>query len=232
MINNRQNGGRRRGRNGPRQQNGLGRSMNDGNRIDSRQRGNAHQLHEKYKALARDAQMQGDRVQAEYYLQFADHYFRLLAEQRGRQDDMRGRQREDVRDERDDDIEDDEGDEREIPGLPGPARVGADGDGNRAFGRDGANGADDGLERSARPRQSQSQRRPVEIRYDAEADDSASEAPPPRRRGRPPRVDAGATHEAATESPAAIDADADGEAPRRRGRPRRRPIDDAVTIDA
>lgn len=231
MINNRQNGGRRRGRNGPRQQNGLGRSMNDGNRIDSRQRGNAHQLHEKYKALARDAQMQGDRVQAEYYLQFADHYFRLLAEQRGRQDDMRGRQREDARDDRDrdDDIEDDEGDDREIPGLPGPARVRADGDGNRAYGRDGG---DDGHERPARPRQNQ--RGPVEIRYDAEAGDPAPEAPLARRRGRPPRAEAAAGQDAATESPAAVDVDtdADAEAPRRRGRPRRRPVDDAVTVDA
>lgn len=208
--------------------------MNDGNRIDSRQRGNAHQLHEKYKAMARDAQMQGDRVQAEYYLQFADHYFRLLAEQRGRQDDMRGRQREDARDdrERDDDIDDDEDDEREIPGLPGPARISAEGDGNRAYGRDGANGGDDGHERSARPRQNQ--RRPAEIRYDAESDDSVPEAPLARRRGRPPRVDAGTAQEVAAESPAAVDAtvEAEAEAPRRRGRPRRRPVDDAVTVDA
>ena len=33
-----------------------------GNRQDNRQRGNAAQLLEKYKGLARDAQMQGDRV--------------------------------------------------------------------------------------------------------------------------------------------------------------------------
>src|SRR5690606_2268423 len=36
------------------------------------------------KNLARDAQMQGDRVNTEYYLQFADHYFRVLAETRAR----------------------------------------------------------------------------------------------------------------------------------------------------
>ena len=68
MINNRQN--RRRGR-GPR---------NSGNRNDNRSRGNATQLLDKYKGLARDAQMSGDRVQQEYYLQFADHYFRVLEE--------------------------------------------------------------------------------------------------------------------------------------------------------
>ena len=46
---------------------------NAGNRQDNRQRGNAAQLLEKYKTLARDAQLAGDRVQTEYYLQYADH---------------------------------------------------------------------------------------------------------------------------------------------------------------
>jgi hypothetical protein len=84
LINNRQNG-RRRGRGGgaPRP-NGSGNGPDRGNRLDSRARGNAAQLHEKYKALARDAQMQGDRVNTEYYLQFADHYFRVLSESRAR----------------------------------------------------------------------------------------------------------------------------------------------------
>lgn len=82
-MNNRQaNSGRRRGRGGQRQQGGG--NPNQGNRIDNRARGNAAQLLEKYKNLARDAQMQGDRVNTEYYLQFADHYFRVLAESRSR----------------------------------------------------------------------------------------------------------------------------------------------------
>ena len=55
-----------------------------GNRQDNRQRGNAAQLLEKYKSMARDAQLAGDRVQTEYYLQFADHYFRVLSENRSR----------------------------------------------------------------------------------------------------------------------------------------------------
>jgi hypothetical protein len=82
LINQRQNG-RRRGRGGQRQ-NGGGRGPEMGNRIDNRARGNAAQLLEKYKTLARDAQQGGDRVLAEYYLQFADHYFRVLAESRAR----------------------------------------------------------------------------------------------------------------------------------------------------
>ena len=60
-----------------------------GNRPEPRARGNAPQLHEKYKAMARDAQLAGDRVQTEYYLQFADHYFRILNETRARFDEQR-----------------------------------------------------------------------------------------------------------------------------------------------
>jgi len=89
LINNRQ-AGRRRGRGGQQQrpQGNPGRQDN-GNRIDNRARGNAAQLLEKYKTLARDAQMQGDRVNTEYYLQFADHYFRVLAETRSRFEENR-----------------------------------------------------------------------------------------------------------------------------------------------
>ena len=93
MINNRQNG-RRRGRGGQRPQGNPGRP-DQGNRIDNRARGNAQQLHEKYKNLARDAQMAGDRVTTEYYLQFADHYFRVLNETRARFEDQR-RQRDET----------------------------------------------------------------------------------------------------------------------------------------
>lgn len=94
-MNNRQSG-RRRGRGGQRPQSGQGRP-DQGNRIDNRARGNAAQLHEKYKNLARDAQTQGDRVMAEYYFQFADHYFRVLGEGRARFEENR-RQRDDAPD--------------------------------------------------------------------------------------------------------------------------------------
>lgn len=98
MLNNRQPG-RRRGRNnnnGPRPQgnNNGGRNQDNGNRVDNRARGNAPQLLEKYKTLARDSQMQGDRVMTEYYHQFADHYFRVVAEMRARFEENR-KQRDD-----------------------------------------------------------------------------------------------------------------------------------------
>jgi hypothetical protein len=66
---------------------------NAGNRPDNRQRGNAAQLLEKYKTLARDAQLAGDRVQTEYYLQYADHYFRVLEENRSRYEEQQAQRR-------------------------------------------------------------------------------------------------------------------------------------------
>jgi hypothetical protein len=41
-------------------------------------RGTAQQLQEKYLALARDASSAGDRIAAESYFQYADHYYRVL----------------------------------------------------------------------------------------------------------------------------------------------------------
>ncbi|WP_375429592.1 DUF4167 domain-containing protein [uncultured Sphingomonas sp.] len=98
MINNRQQTGRRRGRGGQRPGGGTGGGgggnpgrPDNGNRIDNRARGNAAQLYEKYKSMASEAQRQGDRVNTEYYLQFADHYFRVLSESRARFDDQQPR---------------------------------------------------------------------------------------------------------------------------------------------
>lgn len=109
MINNRQ-AGRRRGRNNnnPRQNGGGNRGNGDsGNRIDSRARGNAVQLLEKYRNMARDAQLAGDRVNMEYYLQFADHYFRVLADNRARQEENQQRVRRFDETDQDDDFGDD-----------------------------------------------------------------------------------------------------------------------------
>lgn len=86
---NNNNNNRRRGRGN--RQGGSGGGGQQLNRIDSRARGNAPQLLEKYRKLAHDAHLNGDRVQAEYYLQFADHYFRVLADQRVRQEEGRSR---------------------------------------------------------------------------------------------------------------------------------------------
>lgn len=50
----------------------------DSNGPSVRIRGTAHQVMEKYLALARDAAGQDDRVLAENYLQHAEHYFRII----------------------------------------------------------------------------------------------------------------------------------------------------------
>lgn len=85
-MNNNRNSNRRRGRSNRGQGGG-----NQSNRIDSRARGNAPQMLEKYKKLAHDASLNGDRVQTEYYLQFADHYFRVIADNKVQKDEHPGR---------------------------------------------------------------------------------------------------------------------------------------------
>lgn len=92
-MNNRQPGRRGRGRNTNNnnnrpQGNRSGGSDRD-NRIDSRARGNAAQMLDKFKKMAQDAQVNGDRVQAEYYHQFADHYFRVNADTIARREEQR-----------------------------------------------------------------------------------------------------------------------------------------------
>jgi hypothetical protein len=90
-LNQNRNNNRRRGRGNNRGGQGGG---NQGNRIDSRARGNAPQMLEKYRKLAHDASLNGDRVQTEYYLQFADHYFRVIADMRVQKDEPRPRREE------------------------------------------------------------------------------------------------------------------------------------------
>ena len=45
-----------------------------------RSRGNVTQQYNKYLKLAKDTFSAGDRIQAEYYYQFTDHYYRLMLE--------------------------------------------------------------------------------------------------------------------------------------------------------
>lgn len=72
--------GRGRGRrgNGNAQPNVPNRNTSyESNGPDVKLRGNAQQLNEKYQALAHDAAAAGERITAEAYTQFADHYYRL-----------------------------------------------------------------------------------------------------------------------------------------------------------
>jgi hypothetical protein len=177
-----------------------------GNRQDNRQRGNAAQLHEKYKALARDAQLSGDRVQTEYYLQFADHYFRVLNEGRARFEEQR-RQRDDFAGEEEeyqDEAAASAGSEGRAEREPRAAEE-ADYRNGRGRREDRGNGRD--RERPAyEPREERSEEPPaVEAEADEErisldvlppaiAAEGGGEAPRnPRRRSRRPRSDDGET---------------------------------------
>jgi hypothetical protein len=117
-LNNNRNTNRRRGRNSNRGPGGG----NQGNRIDSRARGNAPQMLEKYKKLAHDASLNGDRVQTEYYLQFADHYFRVMADIKAQKDEQQPRGRRDDRDQ--DEDGDDENEAEDTSSRREPKRSG------------------------------------------------------------------------------------------------------------
>ena len=66
-----------RSRNNPgRRNNNSPNNPYDSNK-DSKIKGNAVQVHERYQSMARDAITSGDIVQAEYYFQHAEHYHRV-----------------------------------------------------------------------------------------------------------------------------------------------------------
>ncbi len=74
------NGRRTRGGRPTRRPGPLKSQTFDSNGPEVRIRGNAHQVLEKYQNLARDAHTNGDRVLAESYYQFAEHYYRIVHE--------------------------------------------------------------------------------------------------------------------------------------------------------
>jgi hypothetical protein len=93
FMRNQQNNNQRRnrGRNNNNRGGQQNFRSNGGGMNDARARGNAHQLLEKFKNMARDAAQSGDRVLAEYYMQHADHYYRVVSEFRARFEENRPR---------------------------------------------------------------------------------------------------------------------------------------------
>ena len=180
-MNNNRNNNRRRGRGNNRNQGGA----NSGNRIDSRARGNAPQLLDKYKKLAQDAQHNGDRVQAEYYLQFADHYFRVIADNKARQDEAKAK-RHDERghNQSDDDDDDDDGDDRRNNRRPRGRRDDQDDDNRKPRARRDDRDDDEDEVRQPRARRSENE------------DDGAR-----KPRGRKPRNDDGVMAKASSSLP-------------------------------
>ncbi len=128
----------------------------DSNGPEGRVRGTAQQVYDKYLALARDAQAAGDRVLAENFLQFAEHYFRILNDStdpddrdrqringEARSDDRQARER----DEQQDDWSDDEDQESESDGEE---------EARRSAPREG--GQRDGGQRGGRPQHARGER--------------------------------------------------------------------------
>jgi len=81
MRTNNQNGKRSRGRgrrpSGFNQPNVNRNTTFESNGPEGKLRGNAQQLYEKYTALAQDANSSSERISAEAFSQFADHYYRV-----------------------------------------------------------------------------------------------------------------------------------------------------------
>jgi len=73
----RQQRGRPSSRQGGKSNRGPGNHRNE-----QKSRGNPKQLVDKYQNQARECLQAGDRMQAEYYFQFAEHYYRVLNENR------------------------------------------------------------------------------------------------------------------------------------------------------
>ena len=247
-MNNNNRNNRRRGR-GNRNQSGNGSQLN---RIDSRARGNAPQMLDKYKKLAQDAHHNGDRVQMEYYLQFADHYFRVIADNKARIDEQRGGpRRSDDRDQAEEYGEDDldfasgrrsepssrryerqdrdsRGDMAEgEPGQEGESFMnddrGSNRDDERGDDRSRDRGSDRSPERSdAQPRGQNPRRQPRKPREDNRAERS-DRAPAPRAE-RAPRPDRTEPAERAPrkERAAAADSETPAETPAEKPAPRTR----------
>ena len=58
----------------------TGYKRNNFSNSKGKNKGNITQQYNKYFKLAKEAHSSGDRIQAEYYYQFTDHYYRLMAE--------------------------------------------------------------------------------------------------------------------------------------------------------
>ena len=69
---------RGRGRNSGKRNQGSRNRNFENNGSDSKVRGSAQQVLDRYQALARDAQSSGDRIAAEGYMQHVEHYYRIL----------------------------------------------------------------------------------------------------------------------------------------------------------
>ena len=189
------------------------------NRIDSRARGNAPQMLDKYKKLANDAAMNDDRVQTEYYLQFADHYFRVIADAKAQKDEQRAKREGDREQDASDDGEDDREQNRKPRRNTRSRDKDEDGPVQGAEGDDGDQSDEDNPftreTAKAKPKPARKPRAPRKKAGSADAVDNDGSLDPDML---PPSIARASDDEAA--------ADADAPKPAKGLRPRRRPRDD------
>lgn len=147
----------------------------ESNGPDTKVRGSASHIHERYLQLARDAASSGDRVLSENYLQHADHYFRLV---RAMQPPPQQQP------ERNDDA--DSGEEAEASGAPKEDAEQADADAESREGQDRGDGDSRRRGRNRRPRyrSGDDEGDSSETRAEDSSDDDGEERP---RRQRPRR---------------------------------------------
>jgi len=92
-MNKNTNNRRSRGRGGNKRHGNVRNQTFESNGPGVKVRGSAQQVLDKYLLLARDASSAGDRIMAESYFQFAEHYFRLLNTDEQRNADRNGQNR-------------------------------------------------------------------------------------------------------------------------------------------
>jgi hypothetical protein len=112
-MNKNSNNRRSRGRGGNKRHGNVRNQTFESNGPGVKVRGSAQQVLDKYLALARDASSSGDRIMAESYFQFAEHYFRLLNTDEQRNADRNGANR-------------GRGNDRDRANTPGSAEGGPD----------------------------------------------------------------------------------------------------------
>ncbi|HVH01709.1 MAG TPA: DUF4167 domain-containing protein [Amaricoccus sp.] len=213
------------GGNGNHQNNQRQRMGNIINRVfesagpDGKVRGTPQQIIDKYQALARDAQVSGDRVAAESYLQHSEHYSRLLGEAQRQQVESRFQQqeREDAGGPRGDDgFERERRPQQPMPVASGLTTIDAD-DGDYPGGP---------IETPEERRSRRDEPAPVVLMAPRVEQPQSQPQPAPQPLPEP-QVEArdGADAPVAAEPPVA-------EPPAKRSRPRRRPKAEAPAADA
>jgi hypothetical protein len=207
------NSRRGRGRSGRRPNINPRSQTFDSNGPEGRIRGNPSQVYEKYLALARDAQLSGDRIHAEALFQYAEHYYRLLNDSSDPQRPRPEQRDDEGRDARDDD--DDEGREYDDERAPeAPRRVNRNADSSAPPRRNGEATAHE----QGRRRETASNDAPARVEAPAEAPVAATSAIATPAAATP----AAATSAAATPGPTTAPAPGASEGDEQAGAPRSR----------